>query len=131
MHPSNACLSKTVCPSKFYSSKPLSPNNICPKKPACLSCICSSKSALATLVFPRKLVHPINVCPNKPACPNNVYSSKLVCRNNDNYQSKPISPINVCLLNPWFAIKPLIFNLFIVLLIFFKFFLLQHILSLA
>ena len=51
---------------------PLSPSNICPNKPACLSSICLSKSVRATTIFPHKPVHPINVFPSKPVRPRQV-----------------------------------------------------------
>ena len=132
VHPSNVCPSKpvrvsnahlgnTATPSKFYFSKPLSPSNICPNKPVCLSNICLSKPARATTIFPRKPVRQIKVFPSKLVRPGNVYSSKSVCLSND-CQSKPVSPINVCLQCPRFVIKTLIFNLFLVLLFFSRYF---------
>ena len=101
--------------------RPLSPSNICPNKPVCLSNICLSESARAITIVPRKPVCPINVCPSKLVRPSNVYSSKPVCLSN-NCQGKPVSPINVCLQNPRFVIKTLIFNLFLVLLFFSTYF---------
>ena len=121
VRPGNADLGKPACPSKFYFSKPLSPSNVCPNKPVCSSNICLSKPAHATTIFPSKPVRPINVCLSKPVRPSNVYSSKPVCLSND-CQSKPVSRINVCLQNPRFVIKPLIFNLFLVLLFFSTYF---------
>ena len=56
-----------------------------------------------------------------PSVLSNAYSSIPVCPSND-CQSKPVSPVNVCLQNPCFVIKNLIFNLFLVLLLFSTYF---------
>ena len=93
-------------------------------KPLCLSNISLSKATFASTVFSSKPVCPINICPSKPVHPSNVCSSKPVCPSND-CQSKLVSPVDVCMQNPWFVMKALILNLFLVLLLF------QHILSLA
>ena len=73
------------------------------------------------LLFFQVKLFAINVFPSKPVRPNNVYSSKTVSPSND-CQSKPVRPVNVCLPNPRFIIKTLIFNLFLVLLLFSTYF---------
>ena len=89
-------------------------------KPVCLSNICLSKPALATAFFSSKLVPPINLYLSKPVRPSNVYRNKPACPSND-CQSKPVSSI-VCLQNPRFVIKTLIFTLFLFLLFFSTYF---------
>ena len=88
-------------------------SNICSNKPVCLNNICISKPTLTITVSPSKPACPIIVCPSKPIHPSYVYSKKPVCPSNV-CQSKLISPTDVCLQNPWFLIKTLIFNLFLV-----------------